>query len=95
MGLSPRQFCSSQHKEVQEPNLVNLAEIDFHRVGFDETQYSLLAEAVNAMAIVVMPPRTFQPIAYPALQNLLLNFVVVLAEAKLKVADCVTLTDSA
>jgi len=43
------EFQALEQDEVKKPNLVNLAEIDFLRIQFDEGENIFLAEAVHVV----------------------------------------------
>jgi len=55
----------------------------------DEIQDILFAESLSAVAVAVLLARAFQSIMEPVALNPPLNLVVIFAEAKFKITDCV------
>ena len=87
-------FSSFQQHKVQEPGLVNFAEIDFLRMVSDEVENILLADAVDVVPVPIMPTRALEVILKPAVLYLADDLVVILAQAHLQVPHGVAVSHS-
>jgi len=61
--------------------MVNLAKIDLLWVLLDEGEDILLAEAMNVVAVAIVPLVSLSSVPEPAVGNPFLNLVLVLAQA--------------
>src|SRR6266446_3595575 len=71
-------FPSFQQHKIQEPRLVHFAEVDFLRMVPDEVEDVLFTDAMDIVAIPIVPVCALQAILQPAVRDPPANLVVVL-----------------
>ncbi len=87
-------FSAFQQDQIQKPGLIDFTEIDFPGVVSEEVENVLLADAVDVLAIPVMPACALKAVLLPAVLDPPSNLVVIFTQAQLQIPHRVAVSDS-